>query len=261
MTFSYITIDKNGTIKEHANAKTLKEDELYKKANYKIKDDDFKKQTTWENVLKQPDGTIQSFRISLYAKKTGRANTENKYDFPPPVDNDLYYGTCLLLSNYDATTGTASSLTVPLWEKIYERLFGGFISTKNGGGGANGEGGNGADDSDEDDDEDEDDDDDDISLTKEGYVKDDFIVGDDDEEQQEEEEEEDDEEEQQEEEEEEPAEEFVPVSKKTTAKKRNTTRNGGGGGGKKTSSSSSTNEIKKSYLDCSEELTFDDYMV
>ena len=27
----------------------------------------------------------------MYSKNTGRANTENKYELPPPVDSDLYF--------------------------------------------------------------------------------------------------------------------------------------------------------------------------
>ena len=28
--------------------------------------------------------------VSLYAKDSGKANTENKYELPPPLDNELY---------------------------------------------------------------------------------------------------------------------------------------------------------------------------
>ena len=30
--------------------------------------------------------------ISIYCKDKGRANSENKYDLPPPLDSNLYFG-------------------------------------------------------------------------------------------------------------------------------------------------------------------------
>ena len=40
----------------------------------------------------------ENMRIELWARNDGKANTENKYDFPPPVDTKLYFGTCCLVS-------------------------------------------------------------------------------------------------------------------------------------------------------------------
>jgi hypothetical protein len=49
----------------------------------------------------------------LYAKKRGKAGTENKYEFPPPVDSALYFGDCLLVN-------TSGDLTPEMWNEFYE---------------------------------------------------------------------------------------------------------------------------------------------
>jgi len=53
--------------------------------------------------------------IHLYAKKKGKAGDENKYEFPPPVDSELYFGKCLLV-NPDG------DLTVERWNEFYEKI-------------------------------------------------------------------------------------------------------------------------------------------
>jgi hypothetical protein len=59
----------------------------------------------------------------VYGKKCGRANNENKYDLPPPVDTILLFGTLCVVKKYD---DEFVSLTSKEWSKIYETLFGGF---------------------------------------------------------------------------------------------------------------------------------------
>ena len=51
--------------------------------------------------------------IQLYAKKRGKAGTENKYEFPPPVDSELYFGDCLLVN-------TSGDLSPDMWNEYYE---------------------------------------------------------------------------------------------------------------------------------------------
>ena len=119
-----ILIDKFGKIKTlQVNTKDFKKEDLYKKCGFK-KDTDFSKQTEWKITVEK-----QKYRISVYAKTDGRANTENKYDFPPPIDNTLFFGTCAVISEIKdpETNGyKLSDLSIDLWEKIYEKLFGGF---------------------------------------------------------------------------------------------------------------------------------------
>ena len=147
---SILIVEKSGSIKELV-VKKLTEEDYYKKAGYKSAEG-FKCHTTWSVEIDQ-----KTYNISLYGKVTGRANQENKYEFPPPVDKLLFFGNCLLV-NQD--NGKLLDLKSKEWEEIYEKLYGGFEDI-----------------GDEDSEEDfEDDEDDDLELTKTGYAKDGFIV-------------------------------------------------------------------------------------
>ena len=117
MNFSGLLVEKNGILKS-SQIKDYKEEELYKKCGFK-KEDGFVKQTEW-NVKHNGD----KITVFLYGKTDGRANTENKYDFPPPVDSLLLFGTVLLLAKKNKKEFI--DLTLEMWEKIYEKLFGGF---------------------------------------------------------------------------------------------------------------------------------------
>lgn len=152
-----IIVEKNGSIKE-TNVKSISEDELYKKCGYK-KPDGFELRTKWKVSIKKD--VNQTFRIEMYAKEEGRANSENKYDFPPPVDTKLFFGNCLLI-NKDAD-GNIDDLSKEHWDMVYEKLFGGFEDLT-----TNAE-----------EDENEEDELDNIPSemkTKDGYLKDDFVI-------------------------------------------------------------------------------------
>ena len=64
----------------------------------------------------------------MYGKLDGKANMENKYDFPPPVDKKLYFGACAVvgLVRDDSNNVDYINLSIELWNKLYEKLFGGF---------------------------------------------------------------------------------------------------------------------------------------
>jgi hypothetical protein len=146
-----IIIETNGTVKQ-SKVKDLTFETLYKKAGFRA-DTNFKKRTTWKTTIAN-DNII----IELWAKDEGKANFENKYDFPPPVDKALYFGICILI-RVDLN-GNIIGLTSELWKTVYEKLFGGF----------------------EDIDEDEECSDDELEnvdkklKTKHGYLKDGFVV-------------------------------------------------------------------------------------
>jgi len=116
-----ILVEKTGELKT-LSIKDYKEDELFKKCGFK-KADDFSKQSSWAAKI---DG--QKYAISMYGKSEGKANMENKYDFPPPVDNKLYFGCCALVaqSSDDLNKKLLTNLSLELWNKIYDKLFGGF---------------------------------------------------------------------------------------------------------------------------------------
>lgn len=115
-----ILVEKTGVLKS-LQVKDFKEEDLFKKCGYK-KADGFEKRTEWDIKLEG-----HKYIVALYAKTDGKANCENKYDFPPPVDTILFFSTCAIVCKvkcdnaYDYT-----SLTLDMWEKMYEKLFGGF---------------------------------------------------------------------------------------------------------------------------------------
>lgn len=145
-----VIVNKNSTLTT-SNVKNIDKETLYKKCNFR-KPDGFEKKTTW-NVKLSGD----THNIELWARNFGNANTENKYDFPPPCDTELYFGSCCLIK---VDNDTIEDLDVELWRKIYEKLFGGFHDL----------------DKSETESEDELEDVPSHMKTKEGYLKDDFIV-------------------------------------------------------------------------------------
>jgi hypothetical protein len=154
---SIVVVEKNGDLKaqEYKNSNT---DELYKKCSFK-KADGFGKVAEWAYSKKGEN----MFTVELWAKSDGQANQENKYDFPPPLDSELFFGNCALLAR-DSNTNMID-LTVEKWNKVYEHLFGGFETL--------------ADNEDEDDEEEDELDNVPSSMkTKDGYLKDGFIIED-----------------------------------------------------------------------------------
>lgn len=116
-----IIVERLGSLKM-LSVKDYKQEELYKKCGFK-KAEGFNKQTEWSVKL---NGS--KYIIQLYAKSDGRGNSENKYDFPPPVDTKLFYGSCALVGQIKNDDGTKmlTNLSLSIWNKIYEKLFGGF---------------------------------------------------------------------------------------------------------------------------------------
>lgn len=152
MTITILIIDKTGKIKE-LEVKNYDENELYKKAGFKSAEG-FELQTEWGAEIKS-----KPFSVSIYGKLNGRAGQENKYEFPPPIDNTLFFGSCVIVNK---KAGQPFSISKEEWNAVYQHLYGGFEDI-------------GDEDSE---DEEETDEDDDIPRTKQGYVKDGFIVDD-----------------------------------------------------------------------------------
>ena len=151
---SIVLIDKNSSLKQ-TKVKDLTKETLYKKCGFKASIG-FELRTVWKVKI---DGT--KMNIELWSREHGKANTENKYDFPPPVDTALYFGTCAIIRVDN--DNCVVDLSVSTWKKIYEKLFGGFEDIG---------------------DEDEDDSEDELAgipkemKTKSGYLKDGFVVDD-----------------------------------------------------------------------------------
>jgi hypothetical protein len=154
---SIVIVEKNGDLKAQ-EYKGSSIDELYKKCSFK-KADGFGKVAEWTYSKKGENMMI----VELWARNDGQANQENKYDFPPPADSELFFGSCALLAR-DSNLNIVD-LTVEKWNKVYEHLFGGFETLA---------------DNEDDDDEEEDELDNVPSSmkTKDGYLKDGFIIED-----------------------------------------------------------------------------------
>ena len=146
-----IIIIKNNSDISEKKIKQFTEDEVYKICKYK----------TNKDFLNIHNFQVKGNTYKLYSKTSGRAGNENKYELPPPIDNQLYFGSiCIIKMKNDEV----QDLSCKEWEEIYEELFGGFEDI-------------GENDSDErsmdssiySDEE----------YTKEGYLKDNFVIEDD----------------------------------------------------------------------------------
>jgi hypothetical protein len=116
-----VVIEKGGEVVE-TKMKDFSLETLYKKCKFR-KPDGFTFRHMWEVNLNK-----EQHLIALYARDFGKAGMENKYDLPPPVDTTLYFGTMALvrLSSKDILDINVRDLDVVTWNKIYEKLFGGF---------------------------------------------------------------------------------------------------------------------------------------
>jgi hypothetical protein len=217
-----LVVEKSGNINE-VEFKNYDETELYKKAGLKSPDG-FKQHARW-NV---EDINGKSYNVSVFGKISGRANQENKFEFPPPIDTTLFFGNCIIVNKEN---DVPTSITAEEWEQVYDYLYGGFEDLDD-------------DDDDEDDDSDEDDG---LPRTKSGYVKDDFVVDDDDEDEEDEDEEEEDEDE--DEEEVVYTKKSKPKAKKPEPKKAK----------KPDNVFTSTVAVAETYLDCTSELEEEEY--
>ena len=168
---SLVIIDKSGSLKEQ-RVKDLTRDIAYKKCGFR-KADGFDLRNAW--LVKDKDVHI----VELWSRDAGKSGTENKYDLPPPIDKPLYFGNMAALGVNDK--GELIDLTVSTWKRVYEKLFGGFEDL--------------GDEDSEEESEDELDDVPDDQKTKNGYLKDGFVVDQDDSEDEEEDEDEEEEEE------------------------------------------------------------------
>lgn len=149
-----VIIKKNGD-PEKKSVKKIDEDNLYKNCGYKTNKD-------FECIHSY---VVGSHEYRVFGKKVGKANYENKYEFPPPIDEVLLFGTvCIIKRNAD--TQDIEGLSLEEWQKVYEDLFGGFDDV-----------GNSSDDDERSMDseiyEDE-------EYTEDGYLKDGFVISDED---------------------------------------------------------------------------------
>ena len=147
-----VIIEKNGDCK-NVNIKNVNLIDISKKCGFR-KLDHFEKRVSWKINYKS-----SSLIVAVYAKNNGRANSENKFDMPPPIDNELYFGTIAIIAYKNKLQDSnCIDFNVDDWCKVYEKLMGGFIDLSK----------ESEIESEEDIPEEE--------LSKEGYHKDGFIV-------------------------------------------------------------------------------------
>lgn len=148
-----VIVEKTGKCVDK-NVNNLKLDDLYKKCNFR-KNVDFNKIHKFK---------VNGYYIHVYGKEEGKANQENKFEYPPPIDTALYFGNMALVKTYepDITDSNMQDYTATEWKKDYETLMGGFEDIG----------------SDESSEPDELDNYPPEQITKEGYLKDGFIVQD-----------------------------------------------------------------------------------
>jgi hypothetical protein len=152
---SAIIVEKNGTVRRVSlSSNTLNVPELSKKCGFKSTEG-FNCAHTWTIEFNSIE-----YKIQVFGKINGKAGSENKYEFPPPIDNVLFFGNCAIVNmSYDKI----AEMTADDFNDIMDYLQGGYSDIENS----------------EDDENDDDEDDTNLPKTKEGYVKDDFIVDDD----------------------------------------------------------------------------------
>ena len=113
-----IVVDKGGNLKS-SDIKNFDTEMICKECNLR-KNDHFEKRTSWK--------FDNEHNVTLFSKDKGRANSENKYDLPPPVDDKHYFGNMILVKHTDKVlkNDNVVNLTLEDWNKLYEKLFGGF---------------------------------------------------------------------------------------------------------------------------------------
>jgi hypothetical protein len=146
MSLKYVLIEKTGECVGKTSKNGLGVDELYKKCGFK-KQDGFAEVGRWEL-----DNGVE---VVVYGRTDGKAGSENKFEFPPPVDKQLFFGNMAAVAFIN---GVHVDLDVNHWGEMYSELMGGFEDI-------------GSEDSEEEEEEA-----DDIEKTSHGYVKDDFVV-------------------------------------------------------------------------------------
>ena len=113
--FDILIIDK---LKKISLIKVMNLDNLYKKIGLKT-EDGFLKQCEWCLSISH----YSNLYINIYGKKIGKANNENKYNFPPPLDKDIFFGKCIIVAyTKNNKENQFVSLTEELWNNIYINL-------------------------------------------------------------------------------------------------------------------------------------------
>ena len=113
----FVAIHKLGNT-ETAQLDTI--DILYKQCKFRKKKD-FEKRHSWAMMMNKT-----KIYVTLFSKDSGNHKSINKYELPPPLDKDLFYGCMAIVASKDKEVEDRIHLTKEMWDKIYEKLMGGF---------------------------------------------------------------------------------------------------------------------------------------
>ena len=112
-----VIVNKNGDCSDIDFSGSYDND-LFKKCGFR-KADGFSNEHTWHTKMSD-----ETYNVKLWGRTSGKHNVINKFEFPPPMDTTLIYGNCALVA-LDKSEDPID-LTVETWNKIYTKLFGGF---------------------------------------------------------------------------------------------------------------------------------------
>ena len=113
-----VIIEKNCK-KTSKKIKIMNIEEVHKYVNLKKKSESFQARHCWK--------IEEDKYISVYCKDNGRSGSENKYELPRPIDEELYFGKILLIchNEEEINNENCEDLSIEEWEKIYDNLMGG----------------------------------------------------------------------------------------------------------------------------------------
>ena len=121
-----IIIKKTGELKvvNIKDTKKVSEVQIYNKDILTVFNSNIRKSKRFkENVKRHCDWELDDYTISIFGSKKGRAGSENKYDLPPPEDNDLYFGEILVIKSKN---NIIQDLNIDSFNHFIEISFGGF---------------------------------------------------------------------------------------------------------------------------------------
>ena len=116
-----VIVSKLGKV-TNKNVKNFSIQTIYKQCNLKKETKSFKHRHTWK--------TNNSSYVSIWAKDSGRAGSENKYELPRPLDEVLYFNNLVIVghSEKDIDDSNCIDLSIEMWNNLYEKLMGGSES-------------------------------------------------------------------------------------------------------------------------------------
>ena len=86
--------------------------------------DEVKKYKGYGNIERECDYSFDDDTIVLLAFDKGKEKYINKWELPPPVDSDIYYGNIICI-RLDSDKNPLS-MDIDYFDKFYEKAFGGF---------------------------------------------------------------------------------------------------------------------------------------